>query len=92
MPHRSNKIKVKWLESRDPGKTHRINVKYVVGQLVKIAVGTEVVVRFNAKRYRGMVMDLLDWAFLRRSARHQRLRSQRKRRKMNRKRKNCKGI
>ena len=36
-------------------------MKHVIGQFVEIAVGAEVVVRFNAKRYRGMVADLLDW-------------------------------
>ena len=31
-------------------------------QLAKIAVGAEVGVRFNAKRYHGTVTDLLEWA------------------------------
>ena len=61
MPRRPNEIAVKWLESRDAGKTHRVNVKHVVGQLADIAVGAEVSVRFNAKRYRGTVTDLLGW-------------------------------
>ena len=62
MPRKPNEIAVKWLESKDVGKTHRVNVKHVVGQLADIAVGAEVSVRFNAKRYRGTVTDLLDWA------------------------------
>ena len=62
MPRRPNEIKVKWLESKDAGKTHCINVKHVVGQLTDIVVGAEVVVRFNAKCYRGTVTNLLNWA------------------------------
>ena len=61
MPRKANEIAVKWLESKDAGKTNHVNVKHVVGQLAEIAVGAEVVVRFNAKRYRGTVADLLDW-------------------------------
>ena len=62
MPRKANEIAVKWLESRDAGKTNRVNVKHIVGQLSEIVVGTEVVVRFNSKRYRATVDDLLDWA------------------------------
>ena len=53
MPRKPNKIAVKWLESKDAGKTNCVNVKHVVGQLAEIAVGAEVVMRFNAKHYRG---------------------------------------
>ena len=62
MPRKANEIAVKWLESRDTGKTNRVNVKHIVGQLSEIVVGTEVVVRFNSKQYRATVDDLLDWA------------------------------
>ena len=61
MPRKPNEIAVKWLESKDTGKTNCINVKHVVGQLAEITVGAEVVVMFNAKRYCGTVADLLDW-------------------------------
>ena len=57
MPRRPNGIKVKWLESKDAGKMHRINVKHA-----EIMVGAEVVVGFIAKCYHGTVTDLLDWA------------------------------
>ena len=62
IPRRPNGIEVKWLESKDTGKTHRINVKHIVGQLAEIVVGAEVIVRFNAKRYHGTVTYLFDWA------------------------------
>jgi len=61
MPRKANEIAVKWIESKDAGKTNRVNVKHVIGQLADIAVGAEVTVRFNAKRYRATVADLLDW-------------------------------
>ena len=61
MPRKANEIAVKWIESKDAGKTNRVNVKHVTGQLEDIAVGAEVTVRFNAKRYRATVADLLDW-------------------------------
>ena len=61
MPRKPNEIAVKRLELKDAGRTNRVNMKHVIGQFVEIAVGAEVVVRFNAKRYRGMVADLLDW-------------------------------
>ena len=47
MPCKPNKIAVKWLESKDAGKTNRVNVKHVVGQLAEIAVGAEVVMKFT---------------------------------------------
>ena len=53
---------MKWLESKDAGKTDHINIKHIVGQLAEIVVGAEVVVRFNAKCYRGTATDLLDRA------------------------------
>ena len=61
VPREPNLIAVKWLELKDAGQTNRINVKHVIGQLTEIAVGAEVVARFNAKRYRGRVANLLDW-------------------------------
>ena len=44
---------VKWyvgIEGRSlAGKTNHVNVKQAIGQLMEIAVGIEVVVRFNTK-------------------------------------------
>ena len=50
MPRKPNKIAVKWLESKDAGKTNRVNIKHVIGQLAEIAVGADIVVRFNVNR------------------------------------------
>ena len=61
MPRKANEIAVKWIELKDAGKTNRVNVKHVIWQLEDIAVGVEVTVQFNAKRYRATVADLLDW-------------------------------
>ena len=61
MPRKANEIAVKWIESKNDGKTNCVNVKHVIGQLKDIAVGAEVTVRFNAKRYCTTVADLLDW-------------------------------
>ena len=62
MPRKANEILVRWLESKDVGKTNRVNVKHVVGSLEGIEIGKEVVVKLNARRYRSTVMDLLDWS------------------------------
>ena len=62
MPCKPNEIAVIWLELNGAGKINRVNVKHIIGQLAKIMVGAEVVVRFNAKCYRGNVANLLDWA------------------------------
>ena len=51
MPRKPNEIAVKQLELKDAGKTNRVNMKHIIGQFVEIAVGAEVDVRFNAKRY-----------------------------------------
>ena len=53
MPRKANEIAVEWLESKDVGKRHRMNVKHV---------GGEVVVKLSLRRYRATVVDLLDWA------------------------------
>ena len=62
MPRKANEISVKWLESKDAGKTNRINVKHIIGSLEEIEIGKEVVFKLNARRYRSTVVDLLDWA------------------------------
>ena len=61
MPRKANEISVKWLESKDAGKIHYVNVKHVIGQHGKIAVGKEIVVKLNTRLYRCTVVDLLDW-------------------------------
>ena len=62
MPRKANEIAVEWLESKDVGKRHRVNVKHVIGKLQEVAVGGEVVVKLSSRRYRATVVDLLDWA------------------------------
>ena len=61
MPRKANEISVKWLESKDAGKIHRVNIKHVIGQRGKIAVGKEIVVKLNTRLYRCTVVNLLDW-------------------------------
>ena len=62
MPRKANEIAVEWLESKDVGKRHRVNVKHVIGKLQEVVVGGEVVVKLSSRRYRATVVDLLDWA------------------------------
>ena len=62
MPRKANEIVVEWLESRDKGKRHRVNVKHIIECLEEVEVEREVTVKLNTKRYRGVVVDLLDWA------------------------------
>ena len=61
MPRKPNEIAVKWLESKDAGKTHRVNVKHIVGKREDIQEEAEIVVKLNTRRYRGKVDDLLDF-------------------------------
>ena len=61
MPRKPNEIAVEWLESRDVGRRHRVNVKHIIGKLQEVKVGQEVVVKLNSRRYRATVIDLLDW-------------------------------
>ena len=53
---------MKWIDSKDAGKTNRVNVKHVIGPREEIAIGKEVVVKLNTWRYRGTLVSLLDWA------------------------------
>lgn len=62
MPRKPNEIAVEWLESKDAGKRHRVNMKHLIGNLQEVAVGGEVVVKLSSRRYRATVVDLLDWA------------------------------
>lgn len=59
---KANEISVEWLELKDAGKIHRVNVKHIICQLSEIAVGKQVIVRLNTHQYRAKVADLLDWA------------------------------
>ena len=62
MPRNANEVAVEWLESKDAGKRHHMNVKHIIGQLQEVTVGGEVVVKLGSRRYRATVVDLLDWA------------------------------
>ena len=61
MPRKANEIVVEWLESKDGGKRYRVNVKHILGKLAEVAVGSEVVIKLNSRRYRAKVVDLLEW-------------------------------
>ena len=54
-----NKIFVEWLESKE--KTNRVNVKHKIGDLGEVEKDSAVTGRFNSRRYRARVVDLLDW-------------------------------
>ena len=64
MPRKANEseIVVEWLESRDKGKRHRVNVEHIIECLEEVEVQREVTVKLKTGRYKGMVVDLLDWA------------------------------
>ena len=68
MTRKANEIAVKWLESKYVGKINRVNVKHVLGQRGEIKEGREVVVKLNTRRYHCTVIDLLDWAPLKKKA------------------------
>ena len=61
MPRKANEIVLEWLESKDAGRRHRVNVKHIIGKLAEVAVGGEVVIKLNSRRYRAKIVDLLDW-------------------------------
>ena len=48
MPRKANEIVVEWLESKDAGRRHRVNVKHILGKLAEVAVGGEVVIKLNS--------------------------------------------
>ena len=52
---------MKWLESKDEGKTNRVNIKHVIGYLGEVEKDSVVTMRFNSRRYRAKVVDLLVW-------------------------------
>ena len=47
--------------SKDAGKTHRVNVKHIVGKHEDIQEEAEIVVKLNTRRNCGKVVDLLDF-------------------------------
>ena len=61
MAWRRNAIAVEWLESKDKGKTNRVNVKRVLGDLSCATEGTEVVVKFDSCHYRVTIINFLEW-------------------------------
>lgn len=46
MAWKKNKIAVEWLESKDKGLVHCVNIKHVLGGLSNTMERTEVVVQF----------------------------------------------
>jgi hypothetical protein len=61
MPRKAKEILVEWLESKDQGTKNWVNVKHIIESLEGIAVGDDIVIKLYAKRYRALVVDLLDW-------------------------------
>ena len=47
MLRKVNEIAVEWLESKDCGKRHRVNVKLIIGKLAEVAFGSKVVMKLN---------------------------------------------
>ena len=58
MARRRNEIFVEWLVSKDKGTTNRVNVKHVIGDIIKDSVVT---MKLNSCCYQAKVVDLLDW-------------------------------
>lgn len=61
MARKANEIAVEWLESKDCGKRHRVNMKHIIGKLAEIATGSEVVIKVNSLCYRTQIVDMLEW-------------------------------
>ena len=55
-----NEICMEWLESIDKGKTNRVNVKHVIGDLEEVEKDSVITVRFNSCCYQARVVDLLE--------------------------------
>jgi hypothetical protein len=49
---RKNEILVEWLDSRDKGARHRINVKYISSDKSVVREKEEIEVKMNGRRYR----------------------------------------
>lgn len=58
---RKNEILVEWLDLRDKGARHRINVKYISSDKSVVREKEEIEVKMNGRRYRAVVINLLDW-------------------------------
>ena len=42
-------------------KRNRVNIKHVVGETNSITPGAIIMVKFNSKRYKASIIDLIDW-------------------------------
>ena len=60
MLRKVNKIVVQWLEPKDCGERHRVNVKHIIGKLAEVAVGSKVI-QLNSQLYHTKVVDLFEW-------------------------------
>ena len=40
---------------------NRVNIKHVVGETNSITPGAIIMVKFNSKRYKASIIDLIDW-------------------------------
>ena len=49
---------MEWLKSKDKGKTNRVNIKHVIGDLGDLEKGSIVTVKFKSCRYQAKVVDL----------------------------------
>lgn len=58
---KENEILVEWLESKDTGERNCVNVKHIIGDTGSIATGETVLVKFNLRCYKVIVINLLDW-------------------------------
>ena len=57
-----NRVLVESLESKDAGKRNCVNIKHVVRDTENIMIGGIVIVKFNSRRCKVKVIDLLSWA------------------------------
>ena len=61
MAKKKNQILVEWWESKDASERNRVNDKHIVGDAESITVGGIISVKFNSRRYKASVIDLLGW-------------------------------
>ena len=59
MARARNEFCVEWLETKDKGRTNRVYVNHVIGDLGE-EKDSVVTVRFNSHRYQARTVDLLD--------------------------------
>ena len=62
MPRKRNELLVEWMDKSCEGQTNRLNVKHLLANAEDITVGAILTARMNSKRYKGRVMDLLEWS------------------------------